>query len=223
MPCFITATDTSAGKTTFSRLLLESSAQQPPLRILKPVCCGGREDLEILLAAQPQLAPADINFAYFEAAAAPSVAAALEHRSIDPAALVAWCQQRVTQHHDSLVAAEGAGGWMVPLHKDWCVADWAEALGWPVLIVVGERLGCLNPTLLTVRDLRQRGLSLAGIVLNELPGAEPAAGDHREVLEKEFSLPVWGRIPAHARQLPDEILTAWITTCLPEPGTTTAL
>jgi dethiobiotin synthetase len=210
MPYFLTATDTSVGKTTFSRLLLERAhSTQMALRVLKPVCCGGTEDLDILLAAQPGEDLEGINHAYFEAAAAPSVAARLEGQAIDPHALLHWCRQKTPPSSDSEVLIEGAGGWMVPLHRNWCVADWAEALGWPVLIVVGERLGCLNPTLLTVRDLQRRGLRLAGIILNQLPGAEPAAGDHAEVLTQDFGLPLWGRIPPDATYLPDGIWQAW--------------
>lgn len=212
MPCFLTATDTSAGKTTFSRLLLEKARREnSPLRVLKPVCCGGPEDVDLLLRAQPECLRRDLNLAYFEAAAAPSVAAALEGQEIDRSNLVRWCQQQAQSKPETALLIEGAGGWMVPLHRDWCVADWAEVLAWPVLLVVGERLGCLNPTLLTVRDLPRRGLRLAGIVLNQIPGAEPAAGDHRSVLEQDFGLPVWGRIPAQASELPEEIWQAWQT------------
>jgi dethiobiotin synthetase len=47
-------------------------------------------------------------------------------------------------------------------------ADLAEALGLPVVLVVGLRLGCLNHALLTAGAIRARGLTLAGWVANHV-------------------------------------------------------
>lgn len=209
MRFFLTGSDTNAGKTFFARLVLERAREAGMgCRVWKPVCCGGREDLRILAAAQPGLCEDELCHAYFEAAAAPAVAAELEGAVIHPAALTGWCFEQSARHPEELMIFEGAGGWMVPLDRAWCIADLAESLRFPVIIVVGERLGCLNPTLLTVRDIERRGLTLAGIVLNQLPDAIPAAGDHRTVLERDFGLRVWGRIPEGATVLPDDIWRA---------------
>src|SRR6185503_9484595 len=43
------------------------------------------------------------------------------------------------------------------------------ALGLPVLLVVGMRLGCLNHALATALAVQRRGLVLAGWVANALP------------------------------------------------------
>jgi dethiobiotin synthetase len=203
---FITATDTSAGKTFTTALMLKFLRRhgRSPL-VFKPVCCGGKEDLEFLQAASPEQTEAQMNGFYFDAVATPSVAAAVEGKSIAPDALLAWCRGRMEANKECPLLWEGAGGWMVPLEGNWCVADWAQALGFPVLLVVAERLGCLNHTLLTVRDLERRSIPLAGIILNRMPGGVEAAGDHRELLEKDFALPVWGRIQEGATELPQEI------------------
>lgn len=213
-PLFITGTDTNAGKTFVTCLVLRflSGLGRTP-RVLKPVCCGGRGDLDQLLAAAPEQAGGEINRYYFDASATPSVAAALEGKSVDRGALVEWCRARAGGKSRDPVLLEGAGGWMVPIDGSWCVADWAQELHWPLLLIVAERLGCLNHTLLTVRDIQRRSLPLAGIILNRVPEGEEAAGDHREVLEKDFAMPVWGRVDQGAKILPEEIghkLLEWI-------------
>jgi dethiobiotin synthetase len=61
---------------------------------------------------------------------------------------------------------EGVGGWRVPLDARHDTADLAAALGLPVLLVVGLRLGCLNHARLTVEAIAARGLPLAGWLAN---------------------------------------------------------
>ena len=42
----------------------------------------------------------------------------------------------------------------------------AKGLGYPVLVVVANRLGVLNHTLRTIESIRARGLKCLGVVLN---------------------------------------------------------
>lgn len=226
---FVSATDTNAGKTYVTRLLFrELQALHGEAKVFKPVCCGGREDIEQLLDVAKNQSEEETNGFYYHAAATPCVAAALEGRNLDADEVLEWCGKRASENRLLPQLWEGAGGWMVPIafhhpmsvaaqddkgeiaargftSGPWCVADWVQQLEFPVLLVVAERLGCLNHTLLTVRDMDRRGVELAGIILNCIPGGVPAAGDHREILEKEFGLPVWGRIGEGSIELPREI------------------
>jgi dethiobiotin synthetase len=210
---FVTATDTNAGKTHFCALLLRSAARAGrALRVVKPIGCGDDGDARCLEAETvPPRPREEINWRQLALPAAPSVAAAAEGTRLDPAELVAWCQAAADGPEPLVV--EGVGGWMVPIDGTWCVADWAQELAWPVLLVVADRLGCLNHTLLTVRDLQKRGVPLAGIVLNGGPWSEEAAGldlGHTHVLQHAFDLPVLGRIPPGAETLPPEVeLAVW--------------
>jgi dethiobiotin synthetase len=53
-------------------------------------------------------------------------------------------------------------------------ADLACALGFPVLLVVANRLGCLNQCRLTLEAIQHHGLTVAGVILNDvLPEADP--------------------------------------------------
>jgi dethiobiotin synthetase len=85
--------------------------------------------------------------------------------------LVGW----IDGHHADEVFIEGVGGWAVPLSWTLLVAELAQALAAPVLVVAADRLGVLNHTLLTVAAIRAAGLPLAGVVLNAV--APSAGGD----------------------------------------------
>jgi dethiobiotin synthetase len=75
---------------------------------------------------------------------------------------------------------EGIGGVMVPLDAEHTVLDWIAALAAPALLVVGSYLGTLSQSLTAAAALRQRGITIAGVVVSESaeqpgPAAETAA------------------------------------------------
>jgi dethiobiotin synthetase len=79
----------------------------------------------------------------------------------------------------------------VPLTPQATVADLAAAFALPVLLVVANRLGCLNHTFLTIESIRAHGLECRGIVLNNLPGNPNAATEtNRKTLEEICKVPI---------------------------------
>ena len=90
---------------------------------------------------------------------------------------------------------EGAGGWRVPLAEGYDMADLAADLGLPVIIVVGNRLGALNHTILTVDAIRARGLEIAGLVINHLADElDTAAITNKGVIEQLTGVPILAEI-----------------------------
>jgi dethiobiotin synthetase len=75
--------------------------------------------------------------------------------------------RRLAAAHQTVVV-EGAGGWEVPVAAGYRISDLAAELGLPVVLVAANRLGALNHILLTLGAIRARGLSCAGIFLNQL-------------------------------------------------------
>ncbi len=69
------------------------------------------------------------------------------------------------------IVIEGAGGWLAPVSARQSMADLAQALGLPVLLVVGLRLGCLNHAQLTRLAIAARGVRFAGWIAD---GVDPA-------------------------------------------------
>lgn len=167
MSYFITGTDTAVGKTYVTRLLLETLRGEGVDAVgYKPISCGDREDAHILAAASGELELDEINPLHLNTPVAPYVASMLENHVIDTAVFAAGYRHLASRH--GMVLVEGAGGWEVPIAPNYRVSDLALELGLPVILVAGNKLGALNHILLTVEAIRRKGLTVAGIILNQL-------------------------------------------------------
>ncbi len=166
MRFFITGTDTDSGKTYVTCLLLRAlKAAGQVAAGFKPVCCGDRRDVEALLEAGSEGLTADeVNPVFFAQPLSPLVAGWMANTAFDKVAVMAGWEKLAGRFEHILV--EGAGGWEVPVTVEETMADVAVALGLPVVVVVNNRLGALNHSLLTVRAVQDRGLTVAAIVLN---------------------------------------------------------
>ncbi|GIX03657.1 MAG: hypothetical protein KatS3mg113_0663 [Planctomycetaceae bacterium] len=178
----ITGTDTGVGKTWVTvRLLQRLQAQGWRVGAYKPACSGAEgscsptpywEDVEALLTASTLPAGFSLDELRdwvcpqrFLAPLAPPLAAALEQREMDRELLLyGWHRW---QGQVDAVLIEGAGGWFCPMTSTETFADLAVHWKLPVLIVARRTLGTINHTLLTIEAVRQRGLSVVGIILNE--------------------------------------------------------
>jgi dethiobiotin synthetase len=164
---FITGTDTAVGKTYLTRLMIASlRAEGRDAYGFKPISCGDRDDGRMLAEISGNL-PIDVaNPLHFASPVAPYVAALLENKSIDPAVLVKAFQK--FSENKEIVLVEGAGGWEVPITENYFISDLAKDLGLPVILVAANRLGALNHILLTLAAIEAKGLTCAGIILNQL-------------------------------------------------------
>jgi len=193
MNYFVTGTDTGAGKTYVTALLLRALTALGRSGVgFKPISCGDRQDAETLLAASspaPGLDIERINPVHFKTPAAPLVASMIENRPVDLEIILRGYQQLASEFEHVLV--EGIGGWEVPIASGYHVADLAAQLGLPVLLVVSNRLGALNHTILTARAIAARGLDCAGIILNHVEEQRDSASvSNRVVLEQVLSAPI---------------------------------
>lgn len=168
MNWFITGTDTGVGKTHVTCLLLRALRARGREAVgFKPFCCGERDDVRDLWEASGNRhdLPLDtINPVWLRPPAAPYTASMIEERPVDIEHVLATHRQ-LTERFES-VLVEGAGGWLVPIRPDYDMADLAADLGLPVAVVVHNRLGAINHTLLTLASIRARGLDCAGLILN---------------------------------------------------------
>lgn len=195
MNYFITGTDTDCGKTFVTSLLVRTArAGGADVVGAKPICCGPRDDVQNLWAANGGVEPMDaLNPIWLQTPAAPRACELLGERPPDYE-IVPGAMRALASRHEHLLC-EGAGGWLVPLRAGYTIADLATALGWPVLLVVGNKLGALNHALLTVEAIRSSGLELAGVILNDIaPPEGPAARTNREVLEEALGQPIAGHV-----------------------------
>ncbi|MDI9333603.1 MAG: dethiobiotin synthase [Cytophagales bacterium] len=205
---FVTGTDTGVGKTLVSAALLHALARHYPRVVgMKPVAAGttlvdgfqANDDVLALRAASNCPVPSELdNPVLLSDPLSPHIAAARARVEISIAHLVA-CHQQLLEHVDAVVV-EGAGGFMVPLSDTQTGADLAQALGLPVVLVVGMRLGCLNHALLTALAIRGRGLTLAGWVANHVDPDMLAQADNIAFLRQQLQAPLLASI-AHQAQL----------------------
>lgn len=196
MKYFVTGTDTDCGKTYVTALLVRAArAAGRDAVAAKPFCCGPRTDVEILFeAAERAVSMEAMNPVWMKTAAAPRAGVILGETSPDVGgALIAM---RALADRHEIFLCEGAGGWMVPVGEGYTMADFAVELGWPVIVVVRNKLGCLSHTLLTLESVRARGLHVAGVILNHVEGtADDATATNRTILLEMMGAPLLAEVP----------------------------
>jgi dethiobiotin synthetase len=196
MHYFVTGTDTNVGKTYVTQLLIDALKREGRnVAAYKPVSCGDRTDAIALLQScnDPELSLDVINPVYLKAPAAPLVAALLENKRVDLSVLRAGFDTLASRYETVLV--EGSGGWEVPLNEIMTMADFAQALELPVIVVVNNKLGALNHTILTVRNIQSRNMTVAGVILNYVADERDTASiSNRSMLERFLDVPILGEI-----------------------------
>lgn len=176
---FVTGTDTEIGKTWVATALVDALRSRGlRVGVMKPVASGAtataaglrNDDALALMTAASKAAEQhpssyeEVNPYCFLPPISPHLAAAEAGVAIELPKIVAIAGSMATKFDCTVV--EGAGGWRAPLAAETSIADLAELLGWPVLLVVGLRLGCLNHAVLSAEAIRKSAVPLAGWIAN---------------------------------------------------------
>lgn len=198
---FITGTDTGVGKTWITTVLLAGFRQQGKSTVaLKPIASGvtpegGNEDAQLLMSyASIKCSMAEVNPCCLTAPIAPSIAASRDNKSLSVEKIWQDCQPLLQKSAD-IVLVEGVGGWNVPLNDQETTVDLAKKFGFPVILVVGLRLGCLNHALLAYQSIGNAGLPLAGWVANQVDPQMEAVKENIETLQHFLKIPYLGFVP----------------------------
>jgi dethiobiotin synthetase len=153
---WLTGTNTGVGKTFLAAEIAKVLSQTSlNFKVLKPFCSGGREDVEILGAAQG-LGENDlkqINLYSLKAALAPALAAEMEGIETCLETSTNWIKQRLVGQE--MVIIEGAGGVLAPLGYNWTLVDLIRNIPGDIWIVARNELGVLNSLFLTINELRK--------------------------------------------------------------------
>lgn len=209
---FITGSDTNVGKTIVTRALLQLLNEHHISALgYKPIACGGDDSLpnepnqndyacednpDVLVLQQStplEVGYREINSYSFIHSSTPVFAALDAVRNIQAEKLnndLERLQQRY-QH----ILVEGTYGWLTPINKDLCFADWVKQHKMPVVLVVGIKEGCVNHALLTAQAIKFEGVKLVGWVANRVnPGLRHYI-ELIELLKQKIDAPLLGEIP----------------------------
>ena len=207
---FVTGTDVGVGKThVVCALLRDLTSRGVRAMGCKPVSCGDRKELRSMreAAGQPTLALDSINPLYLRTAADPRMGAEFERQSVSISSLAGQVQTLAAEYDTLLV--EGVGGWETPLCPGRTMADLAEQMQLPVLLVVSNRQGAANLAVLTVRSIQSRGLRCCGIILNQQSEEwDTAAVTNRALIEEFTGIPVLAELIQGEDSLDADILPA---------------
>ncbi|MCB5364445.1 dethiobiotin synthase [Pusillimonas sp. CC-YST705] len=201
--CFVTGTDTEIGKTLTSAAILNAWAAQGYRVVgMKPVAAGAHwrdeawrnEDTDSLVQAGNVEVPYEWQTPYlWREPMAPHLAARQAGGEMR-LEVILDAYERLSEQAQAVVV-EGVGGFRVPLTEQLDTADLAVALGLPVILVVGIKLGCISHALLTVEAIRSRGLFLAGWVANQVEIDMLAPQANVQSLCERIPAPFLGHVP----------------------------
>lgn len=202
--CFVTGTDTGAGKTFASTVLLHAMRRDGAAAVgMKPVASGcerttegwrNEDALSLQGASEPRPDYQLVNPYALPEPTAPQIAGALAGVTVELPTLLA-AHTALAAQAGGRVLVEGVGGWLAPLADGLEQADLARALGLPVVLVVGLKLGCLNHARLTASAVAADGLVLAGWIGNTV---EPPGRHHEAylgLLRAALPVPCLGVLP----------------------------
>ena len=193
---FVTGTDTDVGKTFVAGCIALNLIQDGiSFAPRKPIASGCirqtdgsllAEDALFLQQSSQSTESLETICPYqFEPAISPHTAIKLANLSIDINDLAQSC----TTTNNEFALVEGAGGFYSPIALDGLNKDLAVKLGYPVILVVANRLGCINQTLLNIKAIETNGLCLHSIILNQV--SADAKVDYAEGLEDFTNYPIF--------------------------------
>ena len=182
MRIVVTGTDTGVGKTYVSAALCD-----PQTAYVKAAQTGDDDDA----ATVRELSGADVHtLAWYPDPLAPATAAARAGvPAITPREIADFVE---TLDHDRIII-EGAGGLLVQFGGG-TIADVAQLLDAPLIVVARAGLGTLNHTALTVEAIERRGLNCLGIVIGSWP-REPDLAARTNLDGLAAIAPLLGRLP----------------------------
>jgi dethiobiotin synthetase len=180
MKLFITGISTDVGKTIASAIITESLQAD----YWKPIQAGDLDHsdshkIEAIISNKKTIIHP--NSYKLNTPASPHLAAQIDGITIDINKII----EPNTNNH---LVIEGAGGVFVPLNETDCVIDLIKK-DYKTIVVSRHYLGSINHTLLTIEALKNRNITIVGIVFN---GEENKSSE--EIILKKTGIPCIGRI-----------------------------
>lgn len=199
---FITATGTDVGKTYVTALLVKRLRQAGLDAGYYKAALSGAErqaDGSLLPGDAAYVAetaglpddPASLVSYIYETAVSPHLAAEREGSPVELDKVAA--DFAAARKKYAYVTVEGSGGIICPIRWDKqhiLLEDIIKRLGLGTLVVSTAALGSINACALTVFYLRQQGIPVRGIILNNYDAADFMQADNKKMIEEICQTPV---------------------------------
>lgn len=195
---FIAGTDTGVGKTLVTGLLAWYFISKGRSVVTqKWVATGNIDDIrthsKITGLASTENRGLIVPYS-FKFAASPHLAARFQRKVIDKEK-IKKSFLTLSNRYD-FVIVEGTGGVLVPISRKSLLIDIVKDLRIPALLVVHNKLGAINHTLLSIEALKIRRIPVIGMVFNNLSKAKKVIlGDNQRIIEEISGVAVLGELP----------------------------
>jgi dethiobiotin synthetase len=193
MRIVVTGTDTGVGKTYVSAALCDARTSY-----VKAAQTGDDDDAKTV---RERSGATVHTLAHYPEPLSPE-------RSAARAGMPCITPRQIARFVDDLdadrIVIEGAGGLLVRFGEEGTIADVAELLEAPLIVVARAGLGTLNHTALTVEAIRRRGLECLGIVIGSWPN-DPDLASLTNLDDLAAIAPVLGKLPEGGKDLKLEI------------------
>jgi dethiobiotin synthetase len=179
---FVTGIGTDVGKSIISAILVEKLKAD----YWKPIQSGDLDNSDTLKIkslisnSESKFHPETYRFTQ---PLSPHLSAKLDHQHIN---LVEIFLPKTENH----LIIEGAGGVLVPLNEQDLIIDLIKYLNLDVILVSKNYLGSINHTLLTIEALKNRGITIKGIIFNG-----PKNSSSEEIIANKTQIEILGYVP----------------------------
>lgn len=204
-PISIIGTDTNIGKTYVAHNIIKILVNKgKQIAALKPIACGTtsinsiqiNEDSHWLFNANNVIKEFnDINPICFKEAIAPHIAAKFNKYDLTVNKVLQQTAPIIHTYIYDYMLIEGCGGLLVPLNETETYLDLLKSWQYPVVLVVGMKLGCLNHTLLTYQTLLNQQINILGWIANHLDPDMLQQTANLEYLQQKLKAPLLGINP----------------------------
>lgn len=189
---FLTGVSTGVGKTYVMKLIIKEFQKNGiNVTAFKPISSGHSEfdnesDVNQILSALTNTQHyKDINTYTFTMPVSPHLASQIESNPID----ISKIDDKLKHLNDKYecVIIEGAGGWKVPYSSEGFISDWVTKNKFPVILIVDNKLGCINHALLSVESIVSSENSIIGWFMNHTSEVDEIIADENiKFLEKHI-------------------------------------
>ncbi len=198
----IIGTDTGIGKTYITcNILKVLKKYNYKVKAIKPIATGVikigdkflNEDAYLLSQeVNMDISDSEINPICFTLPIAPHIAAEIIKYPLSVIDVINKNNKTISNDDYDYLFIEGVGGLMVPLNKNETYINLLQSWEFPVILVVGVKLGCINHALLTYNQLKMHKVPILGWIANCVDSEMDFLINNIDYLKNKLSCPLLG-------------------------------